>query len=188
MHANKARGSRRSLRRGYRRGGRSPDIQDRDTLADEKAPILLEKITFPEPVISIAIEPKTKVDQEKMGLALQRLSAEDPTLRVRTDTETARSFCPEWASFISISSRTVCGVSSRLNPTRDCRLYGLSAPWPVPGRFPCTLLRPSLVGFNLELTPHTVRDDIEMKLAHSGQNDLARLGIGTDTQRRVLSR
>jgi elongation factor G len=61
-----------------------------DTLSDEKNPVLLEKITFPEPVISIAIEPKTKVDQEKMGLALQRLSAEDPTLRVRTDTETGQ--------------------------------------------------------------------------------------------------
>ena len=61
-----------------------------DTLSDEKNLILLEKITFPEPVISIAIEPKTKGDQEKMGLALQRLSAEDPTLRIRTDTETGQ--------------------------------------------------------------------------------------------------
>ena len=61
-----------------------------DTLSDEKNPILLEKITFPEPVISIAIEPKTKVDQEKMGVALQRLAAEDPTLRIRTDTETGQ--------------------------------------------------------------------------------------------------
>ncbi len=61
-----------------------------DTLADEKQPVLLENITFPEPVISIAIEPKTKVDQEKMGLALQRLSAEDPTFRIRTDEETGQ--------------------------------------------------------------------------------------------------
>jgi len=61
-----------------------------DTLSDEKNPILLEKITFPEPVISVAIEPKTKVDQEKMGIALQRLAAEDPTLRIRTDTETGQ--------------------------------------------------------------------------------------------------
>ncbi len=61
-----------------------------DTLADEKRPVLLESITFPEPVISIAIEPKTKADQEKMGLALQRLSAEDPTFRMRTDTETGQ--------------------------------------------------------------------------------------------------
>jgi len=61
-----------------------------DTLSDEKHPVLLESITFPEPVISIAIEPKTKADQEKMGLALQRLSAEDPTFRIRTDQETGQ--------------------------------------------------------------------------------------------------
>ena len=61
-----------------------------DTLADEKNPVLLEAITFPEPVISIAIEPKTKADQEKMGQALSRLSAEDPTFRMRTDEETGQ--------------------------------------------------------------------------------------------------
>ncbi len=61
-----------------------------DTLADEKRPVLLETITFPEPVISVSIEPKTKVDQESMGKALQRLSAEDPTLRIRTDEETGQ--------------------------------------------------------------------------------------------------
>jgi elongation factor G len=61
-----------------------------DTLADEKNPVLLENIIFPEPVISIAIEPKTKADQEKMGLALQRLSAEDPTFRIRTDEESGQ--------------------------------------------------------------------------------------------------
>ena len=58
------------------------------TLCDPAHPIILEEITFPEPVISIAIEPKTKADQEKMGLALQRLAEEDPTFRVRTDDET----------------------------------------------------------------------------------------------------
>jgi len=58
------------------------------TLCDENHPVVLESITFPEPVISIAIEPKTKVDQEKMGVALQRLAEEDPTFRVRTDEET----------------------------------------------------------------------------------------------------
>ena len=61
-----------------------------DTLADEKKPVLLETITFPEPVISIAIEPKTKVDQEKMGMALQRLCAEDPTFRIRTDEDSGQ--------------------------------------------------------------------------------------------------
>jgi len=58
------------------------------TLCDPDHPILLESISFPEPVISIAIEPKTKQDQEKMGVALQKLAEEDPTFRVRTDEET----------------------------------------------------------------------------------------------------
>ena len=58
------------------------------TLCDIEEPIILESIVFPEPVISIAIEPKTKVDQEKMGVALQKLAEEDPTFRVRTDEET----------------------------------------------------------------------------------------------------
>jgi elongation factor G len=62
-----------------------------DTLADEDHPILLESISFPEPVISVAIEPKTKVDQDKLGLALQRLSEEDPTFRVYTDDETGQN-------------------------------------------------------------------------------------------------
>ncbi|MFC1632879.1 elongation factor G [Patescibacteria group bacterium] len=59
-----------------------------DTICDEKSPIILEQITFPEPVISIAIEPKTKADQEKMGEALSALSEEDPTFRVKSDEET----------------------------------------------------------------------------------------------------
>ncbi len=59
-----------------------------DTLCDPEHPILLEKIAFPEPVISLRIEPKTKADQEKMGLALRRLSEEDPTFRLKGDPET----------------------------------------------------------------------------------------------------
>ncbi len=59
-----------------------------NTLCDEGHPVLLESITFPEPVIKIAVEPKTKPDQEKMGVALQRLAEEDPTFRVETDPET----------------------------------------------------------------------------------------------------
>ncbi|MCU0653601.1 MAG: elongation factor G, partial [Candidatus Pacebacteria bacterium] len=58
------------------------------TLCDENAPLVLEKITFPEPVIDIRIEPKTKADQEKMGFALKKLSDEDPTFRVKNDEET----------------------------------------------------------------------------------------------------
>jgi elongation factor G len=62
-----------------------------DTLSDESNPILLESINFPEPVISVAIEPRTKVDQEKLGVALQRLAEEDPTFRVYTDEETGQN-------------------------------------------------------------------------------------------------
>ncbi len=62
-----------------------------DTLCDKNAPILLEKITFPEPVISLAIEPKTKADQEKMGIALQKLSEEDPTFKIKSNLETGQT-------------------------------------------------------------------------------------------------
>lgn len=59
-----------------------------DTICDKDRPIILEKMNFPEPVIAVAIEPKTKVDQEKMGMALQKLMQEDPTFKVHTDVET----------------------------------------------------------------------------------------------------
>jgi elongation factor G len=62
-----------------------------DTLADQNNPIILEQITFPEPVISLAIEPKTKADQEKMGMALQRLAEEDPTFKVKSNPETGQT-------------------------------------------------------------------------------------------------
>ncbi len=62
-----------------------------DTLADESHPILLESITFPDPVISVAIEPKTKADQDKLGIGLQRLTEEDPTFKVHTDDETGQT-------------------------------------------------------------------------------------------------
>ncbi len=64
------------------------DARTGDTLCDKAKPIVLEEITFADPVISIAVEPKTKADQEKMGIALQKLSEEDPTFRVKTDDET----------------------------------------------------------------------------------------------------
>jgi len=62
-----------------------------DTLCDEDHPILLESIDFPDPVISIAIEPKSKADQEKLGLSLQKLATEDPSFKVRTDEETGQT-------------------------------------------------------------------------------------------------
>jgi len=62
-----------------------------DTICDEKREVLLENITFPEPVIHIAIEPKTKGDQERMGMAMQKLAEEDPTFRIHTDEETLQT-------------------------------------------------------------------------------------------------
>jgi elongation factor G len=62
-----------------------------DTICDEKKPVVLESMDFPEPVISLAIEPKTKADQEKLGTGLQKLMAEDPTFRVNTDTQTGQT-------------------------------------------------------------------------------------------------
>ena len=62
-----------------------------DTLCDEKKPVILEKMEFPEPVIELAVEPKSKADQEKMGIALQKLAEEDPTFRVHTNQETGQT-------------------------------------------------------------------------------------------------
>ncbi|MDD3396371.1 MAG: elongation factor G, partial [Acidaminococcaceae bacterium] len=67
------------------------DTTTGDTLCDEKQPIILESMVFPDPVISVAVEPKTKADQEKMGIALQKLAEEDPTFRVHTDPESSQT-------------------------------------------------------------------------------------------------
>jgi elongation factor G len=67
------------------------DTTTGDTLCDEEKPIILESMVFPEPVISVAVEPKTKADQEKMGIGLQKLAEEDPTFRVRTDPESSQT-------------------------------------------------------------------------------------------------
>mgnify|MGYP001014477359 FL=1 len=67
------------------------DTTTGDTLCDDEHPIILESMVFPDPVISVAVEPKTKDDQEKMGIALQRLAEEDPTFRVHTDPETGQT-------------------------------------------------------------------------------------------------
>jgi elongation factor G len=67
------------------------EVTTGDTLCDRSNPIILEKMEFPEPVIHVAIEPKTKADQDKLGKALKSLSDEDPTFRVRTDEETAQT-------------------------------------------------------------------------------------------------
>jgi elongation factor G len=67
------------------------DIRTGDTLCDEKRPIVLESMTFPDPVIGLAVEPKTQADMDKMGVALAKLAEEDPTFRVATDEETGQT-------------------------------------------------------------------------------------------------
>ena len=67
------------------------DTTTGDTLCDPAKPVILESMTFPAPVINVAIEPKTKSDQEKLGTAIQRLAEEDPTFQVRTDEETGQT-------------------------------------------------------------------------------------------------
>ncbi|MED1954824.1 elongation factor G [Brevibacillus nitrificans] len=67
------------------------DTTTGDTLCDEKSPVILESMEFPEPVISVAIEPKSKADQDKMGIGLSKLAEEDPTFRTRTDEETGQT-------------------------------------------------------------------------------------------------
>jgi elongation factor G len=67
------------------------DVTTGESLCDPSKPIILERMIFPEPVIHVAVEPKTKVDQEKMGIALSRLAAEDPSFRVRTDEESGQT-------------------------------------------------------------------------------------------------
>ena len=70
---------------------RGKDIKTGDTLCDEKAPIVLESMTFPEPVIGLAVEPKTKADVDKLGIALAKLAEEDPTFTVKTNLETGQT-------------------------------------------------------------------------------------------------
>jgi elongation factor G len=88
-----------------------------DTLCAERQPIMLERMEFPEPVIELSVEPKTKADQEKMGVALNRLSAEDPSFRVRPIMNRARRSSRGWANFTSTSSSIACVASSRSKPT-----------------------------------------------------------------------
>src|SRR3712207_1271423 len=67
------------------------DTTTGDTLCEADHPVILESMTFPAPVIHVAIEPKTKADQEKLGVAIQRLAEEDPTFQVRTDEDTGQT-------------------------------------------------------------------------------------------------
>ena len=94
-----------------------------DTLSDPQKPIVLESMTFPAPVIDVAIEPKTKADQEKLGIAIQKLAEEDPTFRSTTTRRPVRRSSPAWASCTWRSSSTACGASSRSRPTSASRRW-----------------------------------------------------------------
>jgi elongation factor G len=85
--------SKEDIKIAYRRLAKQyhPDININDTLAEEKYDIILEQMVFPEPVISVAVEPKTRADQEKMSNALMKLAEEDPTFRTYTDSETGQT-------------------------------------------------------------------------------------------------
>ena len=105
MHANKREEIKDAYAGNICGGGRPPDTRTGDTLCDEKQPIVLERMIFPEPVISIAIEPKTKGDQDKLGVGLQKLAFEDPSFRMNTDEETRPdASSTAWASSTSTSS------------------------------------------------------------------------------------
>ena len=67
------------------------NVSTGDTICDPDSPIILESIEFPAPVIAVAVEPKTKADQEKLGLALSKLAQEDPTFKVHTDPDTGQT-------------------------------------------------------------------------------------------------
>ena len=88
-----------------------------ETLCDEKHPIILESMDFPEPVIRVAIEPKTKAGQEKMGIALAKLAEEDPTFKTYTDEETGQTIIAVWVNFTLKLSLTDFFVSLRLRLT-----------------------------------------------------------------------
>ena len=98
------------------------DTTTGDTLCDDDHPVLLESIEFPEPVIAVAIEPKTKSDQEKLGVSLQKLATEDPSFRVqRRSGDRTDDDLRAWASCTSRSSSTGCCASSRSTPTSASR-------------------------------------------------------------------
>ena len=93
------------------------EVRTGDTLCDAKQPVILEKMEFPDPVIEIAIEPKSKADQEKLGVALAKLAAEDPSFRVSTDPgERADHHHAAWANFTSTSRSTSSSAPTRSTP------------------------------------------------------------------------
>lgn len=102
------------------------DVTTGDTLCDPDAVITLERMEFPEPVISLAIEPKTKADQEKMGIALQRLAAEDPSFRLHTDEESGQTI---------ISGMGELHLEMHCRPD-EARVWRRGQHWPSAGHLP----------------------------------------------------
>jgi len=96
------------------------DVTTGETLCDPDKVIILEKMVFPDPVIHVAVEPKTKADQEKMGVALHRLAQEDPSFRVHTDEDPARPSSPAW--------RAASGDHRRSHEARVRRGTNVGAP------------------------------------------------------------
>ena len=92
------------------------EVRTGDTLCDPQKPVILEKMEFPDPVIEIAIEPKSKADQEKLGVALAKLVAEDPSFRVTPTRSPARPSSRAWASCISTSRSTSSSAPTRSRP------------------------------------------------------------------------
>jgi len=92
------------------------DTTTGDTLCAESDKIVLERMEFPEPVISVAVEPRSQADQEKMGVALGKLAQEDPSFRVKTDEESGQTISLVWVSYIWIFWLTACVANLMLRP------------------------------------------------------------------------
>jgi len=100
------------------------DTKTGDTICDIKHPIILERMEFPEPVIHIAVEPKTKADQEQLDLSLAKLAEEDPTFKVKIDQETGQTIISGMGNSISMCSSTDFGGNSRwMRMSADPRSY-----------------------------------------------------------------
>jgi len=115
------------------------DVTTGDTLCDIKQSITLERMEFPEPVISVAVEPKTKPDQEKMGLALQKLAKEDPSFRVHTDEESGQTIISGMGELhlevLVDRMRREFQVESTVGPPRVSYRESITEPVRVEGRF-----------------------------------------------------
>src|SRR5574343_765140 len=125
------------------------EVTTGETLCDPDAVITLERMDFPEPVIHVAVEPKTKADQEKMGIALSRLAQEDPSFRVRTDEESGQTIISGMGELhleiIVDRMKREFGVDTARRSTRVCKTPCRAAYWPasrsLTSSAPCTLVR-----------------------------------------------